>query len=82
MFSSCYMLLNVHLSHAIHHCVKVGASNNDGQITIDWLSKERKEGREGGDEQKERRVKGWPILLCQIDKSADGESQWTQITFS
>lgn len=49
------------LSGAISHCVRVGAGDNDARFRIDWLSKERKEGREGDDEQKERRVNGWPL---------------------
>lgn len=68
------------LSHAISHCARVGASDNDGQIQIDCLSKERKE---EDDEQERKKSEGLTFIHpCHTDKSGDGDSQWTRITFT
>lgn len=61
-------------------CVRVGASDNDSQIRVDWLSKERKEGRGEWWAERKKSEGLTSFLLCHVDKSGDGESQWTQIT--
>lgn len=72
-----YRLSKCSLFHAISYCVRVGTSDNDGQIKIDWLSKERKEGRGGWWAERKKSEGLTSLLFCHIDKSNDGDSQWT-----